>query len=396
MVVSRILQDQQLLPLLPEREKHIIVEFTLHLLQTYATHKLMGYHLTTLLMVHAMLPLSSLHTILDRINYHIEHLESIEECAALSQLIKNIIQHPSEDFQMKLNATFPRVLSTCVKLTSSENTRMFGFQLIKELIESKNISSQLLSHIRNLCLDHLDQPIYHPSITQIFAYSTWHASYDELCSSWSLLCSYIHQCLRHLGISKPIDSSYLALHSSLSAKITSKSGVSKTILLENIIQGLFQIMIKMLNTGNPNFFISLEITSLIDILNVLLPYSVEATALNLDTTMITENHSHVSPAAILLILPHMKFDCILLIHALILNYHHACVSCMPTILRLLSISFSLHQAKHPSLTDQLLTTLILVISSFPSLISQVANPMTLFHSFSKVTIVWRAGRVFDM
>lgn len=373
LVLSRILQDQHLHPLIPEKEKLLMIEFTFHLLQTQDTYKVIGYQLTSLLLLHSMLPLSGIHTVLDRLIYHIEHIHSHDESNALSQLISRIFQHSSEDIQVKVSPMLPKLISTCLKLTHNDHTRIYGFELIQELIQFRNIPSQNLFYIRNICLDHLDQPTYHPSITHIFAYSYWHATYDEWSSSWSLLSSYIQQCLHHLGLTKTLNSSEQTFHSSLNQKIRSKSGASKTVLLQRILHGLFQMQINMLNTGNPNFFVSMDISPLMDIISVLLPYSIEATAHNLESTMITENQSHVSPAAILLILPDVKVDCVQLIHAIILNYQHACVSCVPTMLRYLSIGLSLHQAKHPRLTDQILHTLTLVISTFPSLISQVGH-----------------------
>ena len=384
-ILSRILQDHHLHSILPEREKQQMVEFTLLLLQT---QKLLGYQLTALLLLHGMLPLSGIHNILERFMYHIEHLQSKDESTAFSQLIPGVLQYPSEDIQMKVSAMFPKLISSCLKLIHNESTRIFGFELILEFIKFRNIPSQALFQIRNICLDHLDEPIYHASTTHIFAYSYWHATYDEWTSSWALLCSYIQECLHHLGLSKTLSSSDGAFHSSLSHKIRTKSGVSKALLLQRILHGLFQLMIRMLNAGNPNFFISMDVRPLIETISVLLPYSIEATTHNLDTTMITENQSQVSPAAILLILPEIKLDCIQLIHALILNYHQACASCMPTVLRFLSICLSLHQAKHPRLTDQLLKTLTLVIQTSPSLVSQVSTKIPLDCMCSNITLVW--------
>lgn len=370
-VISRLAQDQGL-PSFQETDKRLVERLVLDLTQTYSEHKFLGYQLGSLLLLSKPIASSTfILTLLDRLPSQIEHIHSEVESRALGHIIQLLVQDPSEEVQSKVTSFIPRLLSSTNKLIQSEHTRVLGLDITRELIRIKNIPQQSLQGIRNTCLDHLDQPSHHPSTIDIFASSFHYNTEEEWTASWSLICSYIRICLRQLGLPiKPVSSEH-ALPSSLSNKVRALSGVSKALLLEHVLHGLFHILIAMLDTGNQTSFISMDFSIFIDIVNGLLPYSIEVTVQNINTTMITENQFQISPAALLIVLPAIKLDCVQLIHAILMSYQHFCVPCVPSFMRNLSVCLRLHCTRHPQLTDQILRTMTVVISCFPSLAKQV-------------------------
>ena len=316
--------------------------------------------------------------ILDRMAYLFEHLSSHTEpkevAIQCSHFLGSMLQLDDEATQSKIEKLFPKFVSLGLKYLESASNEFLGIYILQTCLSSKyfgTISNSTIAPLRVQCLQLLESAYLQADVAKLLAISLQQGTTELWLAHWKAFTDECFNCLVMLGI---IDGPLLVTEPTIDLqavklRIGKLAGWSKAQLVSSLHAGLLYVLTHLLEVGNCNGYMAINIGSYISYNTSLLSYTINMSSSS--STYLIANKQHITPASLRLLLPTMKIQCLQLLSLLLRTFNGGLARYGSSLCKLIATALALHKDTDLPVLLAALDTFSLAMALFPSLILQV-------------------------
>lgn len=335
----------------------------------------------------------TLYNSIEKLTSYIDSVDSDETCSAIARLLTTLYSTSNESIRAQMEKTHVKLVTSTLRLFKSPGTACFGYSLMHAIALNKHhpLQPSAIAAVKEVCISHVSSACFQRDAAAVLGSLFSSAAGEVWAVQWAHLSNEAAVCVVSLGIdvegaAATATTAKLIGHSdtNINGKPNSKGksnkgsanqpeptvGIDKALMLAAAFNGMSLALAELLKHGNSSSFISFDVGLFLRTCSALLLHRSSP----LTGGMHIDNLAHISPSALLAVVPDMQISCLRTLISLIRTAHGSLLRASPAMVKLVSsalLTATTAVNTHPSLVNSCVDALALCVRAYPSLIAQV-------------------------